>query len=701
MQCRIKGSILLLFLFLLFILSAFSSTYAMESTIAETETSLKHEYLQVETVNEKTDDIHKNEPKEKSAKLNIKTIGEGSIRITDLNENILKYDATDEVNEWNDEYLLNTEIKIEAEVQDKSCFIYGFYIKTEDNPMKQENIIDEGFMHKVNLTLDADTEVLVVFAKIDDKEIVFENPLDDRSLYQIQPMSLGDVGQNWGMYNLFTKYTVISEFGTRSAYLYGHIIQADTNHDSIYEDATHTAYCVEYNDSCPAGGYLTESEFSLKEQENIGYTMAYGWRQKETSYVEDPYYDQNSRCEIAVTQGVIWCFIEGIFDTAAGESAMTKIINATYQPEYAQKYYENLKQTLLNIHKKPSFDNQTLTLEWNKNNKRFETTIYDENGMLSLFDYSHTGIGFEKNGNYLTIYTLNEYPNGIQVSGKRLVYGGADSVVKWDGWNGNQDMVTYKDTSHEIVSKMIINTKKTDGALKLIKKSAMPEITTENTNYSLENAVYNVYSDELCKVTIGTLITDTMGISKDLSLTEGTYYVKEKMASEGYFLDEEVYEVMIQAGKDTVLEVQEKPVLGKIIVTKTIHSDDVNFDNGNPMFMFKLTGVYPNGSRRIYYDIVDFEKEYVTNYADEYGDVHMSIVFENLSAGEYILEEMSSSRYFLESISDVRNGRVKGEEVLFSITSSTSMEGSVRYINDNYEQQKYSDTSKIINELKK
>ena len=80
------------------------------------------------------------------------------------------------------------------------------------------------------------------------------------------------------------------------------------------------------------------------------------------------------------------------------------------------------------------------------------------------------------------------------------------------------------------------------GWIDLVKKSANEDITNDNGCYSLEGAVYGIYSDG---VKVDEITTDKNGYAKSSILPVGNYTVKEITASTGYDLDENTYNVTI------------------------------------------------------------------------------------------------------------------------------------------------------------
>ncbi len=91
------------------------------------------------------------------------------------------------------------------------------------------------------------------------------------------------------------------------------------------------------------------------------------------------------------------------------------------------------------------------------------------------------------------------------------------------------------------------------GQLQLLKKSSNPEISDNNACYSLEGAVYTIYSDSACTAVAGTLTTNAAGETAPVTLKPGTYYVKETKAPKGYGLDSMTYTCTVQKNQVTMV----------------------------------------------------------------------------------------------------------------------------------------------------
>ena len=122
--------------------------------------------------------------------------------------------------------------------------------------------------------------------------------------------------------------------------------------------------------------------------------------------------------------------------------------------------------------------------------------------------------------------------------------------------------------------------------LSLKKVSANASITDNNRCYSLEGAVYGVYSDSGCTTEVGRLTTDVNGNTNEVELSSGNYWVKEISAPKGYFLDTTVYPVKLTA--DYILNVKDVP--GNDPVELILSKVDAETLQGKPIGGTRLEG---------------------------------------------------------------------------------------------------------------
>ena len=217
----------------------------------------------------------------------------------------------------------------------------------------------------------------------------------------------------------------------------------------------------------------------------------------------------------------------------------------------------------------------------------------------------------------------------------------------------------------------------------------------------LEGAVFNLYEND------GTLlqqdlVTDENGQIRVENLEWGKYYFKETKAPDGYGLNDETIRFAVNsmtAGMEQSLYVSD-PLDSKVItITKKILAEDINFANGNPTFLFKVSGTDVNQKEHTYYRILKFDETYVDANTDENGFVSQSVTFSGLTAGVYTASEEESSRYCLDDIIDVSsNATVSDDTVVIDI--QTESDGSATFVNGKYEHADYSDNQSAANSLK-
>ena len=87
------------------------------------------------------------------------------------------------------------------------------------------------------------------------------------------------------------------------------------------------------------------------------------------------------------------------------------------------------------------------------------------------------------------------------------------------------------------------------GYLRLVKSSALPQITDGNRCYSLAGAGYAVYEDAACTQQAADLPpTDETGRTGPIALDPGHYWIRETAPAKGYELDTQAYPVDVEAG---------------------------------------------------------------------------------------------------------------------------------------------------------
>lgn len=136
----------------------------------------------------------------------------------------------------------------------------------------------------------------------------------------------------------------------------------------------------------------------------------------------------------------------------------------------------------------------------------------------------------------------------VNATGQSIVMSYINTVKSKPAVKGSLHLASYYTQSgdtYQDVAYGYFEPEVTEGYLTLEKSSAVPAITNGNNCYSLEGAVYGVYSNSACTDQKATLTTNANGKAGTVKLNAGTYYVKEITAPKGYLLDTTVYPVNV------------------------------------------------------------------------------------------------------------------------------------------------------------
>ena len=156
----------------------------------------------------------------------------------------------------------------------------------------------------------------------------------------------------------------------------------------------------------------------------------------------------------------------------------------------------------------------------------------------------------------------------VQGSWAQEIHENLDRYQVYIAYNDQQDIVWLEEQPK--------------GNVQLQKVSAQTDITEGNFCYSLEGAVYGVYTDAGCTAQAGELVTDASGKSGLLSVNAGTYYVKEKTPPRGYALDGTVYRVDVQAGQTAQVSAKDIPQKNPVEVLLKKYDGELDFqEEGN------------------------------------------------------------------------------------------------------------------------
>ena len=163
--------------------------------------------------------------------------------------------------------------------------------------------------------------------------------------------------------------------------------------------------------------------------------------------------------------------------------------------------------------------------------------------------------------------------------------------------------------------------------------------TDAETEEAIPGVKFEIYNKN--KESIGTYITDSKGVIslEKMFLGDSTYYIEER-ENKGYVVTKGLQTVKTKWGKTTMVELENKPILGKIIIRKTAADNNSITGNlkGDGLKDAKFTIYDADGKR------VDVLKTDSKGFAES----------DWLRYGKYTMKETTSPLYFLLSDEIIR-----------------------------------------------
>lgn len=408
----------------------------------------------------------------------------------------------------------------------------------------------------------------------------------------ISPTAVGDAGKS-----VIHFYSLAKETTTTVTGSLGHLPTKTIKSGST----EYPAYCLEKDKLIWGGIDFTWSSFTVPQQTTMKAILAEGfhetnsldksdWGNAQGSGYKGNY--ANETAKWLVTQYLIWAAEKNYITKHSNTSWTWKsqvdtdletIAKNAYNPTVVRSYYAEVKTKLLNAYTIPSFASSssssfstTTKLYWD--GSKYTATVTDSKSVAAYYTYTYNGITFTKNGNKLTISTTKEYPSGVVATGSRTI--GDDSNLAW--WK-------CTDSSIQLIATPLGKTKTVRSYLKvqtvtpsyyiyLKKSSSDTSMTNGDNRYSLEGAVYTVYSGNTA---VATIATDASGYGyTNVALQNGRYSIKETTSPKNYYKDETTHWVTISYG-DAALNVSDAPIPLEYSINLTKTSANVSITNGD------------------------------------------------------------------------------------------------------------------------
>lgn len=408
----------------------------------------------------------------------------------------------------------------------------------------------------------------------------------------ISPTAVGNTGKSVIHYYSLAKDTTTTVTGSL-----GHLPTKAIKSGST----EYPAYCLEKEKLIWGNIDFTWSSFTVPQQTTMKAILAEGfhetnsldkakWSDAQGSGLKGNY--ANETAKWLVTQYLIWAAEKNYITKHSNTSWTWKsqvdtdletVAKNAYNPTVVRSYYAEVKAKLLNAYTIPSFASSssssfstTIKLYWD--GSKYTATVTDSHSVAAYYTYTYNGITFTKSGNKLTISTTKEYPSGVVATGSRTI--GDDSNLAW--WK-------CTDSSIQLIATPLGKTKTVRSYLKvqtvtpsyyiyLKKSSADTSMTNGDNRYSLEGAVYTVYSGNTA---VATIATDASGYGyTNVALQNGRYSIKETTSPKNYYKDETTHWVTISYG-DAALNVSDAPIPLEYSINLTKTSANVSITNGD------------------------------------------------------------------------------------------------------------------------
>lgn len=408
----------------------------------------------------------------------------------------------------------------------------------------------------------------------------------------ISPTGIGDTGKSVVHYYSLAKDTTTTVTGSL-----GHLPTKAIKSGST----EYPAYCLEKEKLIWGNIDFTWSSFTVPQQTTMKAILAEGfhetnsldkakWGDAQGSGLKGNY--ANETAKWLVTQYLIWAAEKNYITKHSNTSWTWKsqvdtdletIAKNAYNPTVVRSYYAEVKAKLLNAYTIPSFASSssssfstTIKLYWD--GSKYTATVTDSNSVAAYYTYTYNGITFSKNGNKLTISTTNEYTSGVVATGSRTI--GDDSNLAW--WkctdSAIQLIATPLGKTKPVYSYLKVQTVTPSYYIYLKKSSADTSMTNGDNRYSLEGAVYTVYSGNTA---VATIATDASGYGyTNVALQNGRYSIKETTSPKNYYKDETTHWVTISYG-DAALNVSDAPIPLEYSINLTKTSANVSITNGD------------------------------------------------------------------------------------------------------------------------
>ena len=310
---------------------------------------------------------------------------------------------------------------------------------------------------------------------------------------------------------------------------------------------------------------------------------------------------------VTITQMSIW---RAIYPNNKFEwvDPSTRVVINPYDKEINE-----LNNLVNNHNKKPGIDTDIKT--------SIDTSLElnDSNNVIDNYKIIKSDFDARIDNNKLIINTKEEKEGYIELKKESNYYNNEFMLFKR---NGSQALALRGNISPiDFRIKITVES----GSIKVTKVDKDTDLIDPQGEASLDGAVYEVFDENMNLVESLTIKDNTATFE---NLKYGTYYVKEKSAGEGYYVDNEIYEVKIN--NDTI---DQKVRLGNFVIKSkiTIVKNYGSLEDFNSNKMKREKGIV--------FNVYDKNDDFVlTGITDEKGELTFELPY-----GEYVIRQMNTT----------------------------------------------------------
>lgn len=377
-------------------------------------------------------------------------------------------------------------------------------------------------------------------------------------------------------------------------------------------ETNEVAYCISPFDNLVDNSLYTSSE---TYDSNFGISKSNWEKIKLISYYGYGYKDHTDNKWISITQMMIWrtLYPDKTFEWI--DNTTSRNIIHPYDNELS------ILTNLVNTHN--VLPNIEKDVTYNLNSSVF---LIDYNRILSNYDVKESDFKVTKRNDGLQFDVGSVEKVGKIVlerassSYKRPVLyfysSSSQSIIQ----RGNIEPITYE-----------IKVKVTNGKIIINKIDAETKGKTPMGDAKLDGAIYELYGSRMNYITEKQIENNVLIFD---NLTFGNYYVKEKKAGDGYYVDDKVYEITLN--KDNIneeLTLENIPIKYKLKVIKK----DSETESVVPQGKAELDGAV--------YSLYDSKMEHIADKKIENNE----LIFDDLPYGKYYIKEKSPGLgYYLD-----------------------------------------------------